>query len=102
MFLEAGKLILPPTVLLSLLEIKEIIVDKKGFAGAILRDLSKAFGSITHELLLAKLKAFGLSKQALLIILNNLNNRKQRVKTNNKSSSFLESLNSRSILRVSF
>ena len=100
MFLEAGKLILPPTVLLSLLEIKEIIVDKKG--GAILRDLSKAFGSITHELLLAKLKAFGLSKQALLIILNNLNNRKQRVKTNNKSSSFLESLNSRSTLRVSF
>ena len=45
---------------------------------------SKIFYTINHELLLAKLNPYGLSKQTLLIIFSYLNNRKQRVKINNK------------------
>ena len=51
-------------------------------------DLNKGFDTINHELLLAKFNAYGLSKQALLIIFRYLNNRKQRVKINNKLSSW--------------
>ena len=43
-------------------------MDNIGFAGGILRDLSKAFGKINHPLLSAKLHAYGLIKQALAII----------------------------------
>jgi len=35
-------------------------IDNGGFAGALLMDLSKAFESLNHELLLAKLHAYGL------------------------------------------
>ena len=45
---------------------------------------SKIFYTINHELLRAKLNPYGLSKQTLLIIFSYLNNRKQRVKINNK------------------
>ena len=33
--------------------------DKRGFAGALLMDLSQAFDTINHELLIAKLHAYG-------------------------------------------
>ena len=46
-------------------------------------DLSKAFDTINHELLLAKLHAYGFNKQALLILSSYLSNRKQCVKINN-------------------
>ena len=45
-------------------------------------DLSKAFDTINHKLLLAKLQAHGFSEQALLILSSYLSNRKQRVKIN--------------------
>ena len=40
-----------------------------GYAGAVLMDLSKAFDTINHELLIAKLHAHGFSKEALTLLL---------------------------------
>ena len=51
-------------------------------------DLSKAFDTINRQLLLAKLHAYGFSKQALAIICSYLSNRKQRIKINNVFSSW--------------
>ena len=45
-------------------------LDNKGIAGAILMDLSEAFDTINHELLIAKLGAYGFEESALTIILN--------------------------------
>ena len=43
-------------------------------------DLSKAFDTIPHPLLLAKLKAYGLSDSACALFADCLNGRTQRVK----------------------
>ena len=78
------------TALISMLEKWRNILDNKGYSGAILMDLSKAFDTINHELLLAKLHAYGFSEQALLILSSYLSNRKQRVKINNTFSSWTD------------
>ena len=45
-------------------------------------DLSKAFDTINHELLLAKLRAYGFNKDALKTIHNYLKSRYQRTRIN--------------------
>ena len=55
-------------------------LDKKSNAGAILTDLSKAFDSLSHELLIAKLSAYGFDQESLEFIRSYLNDRKQRTK----------------------
>ena len=55
-------------------------VDNHKVFGAILTDLSKAFDCICHDLLIAKLNAYGLSLPALKLITDYLQNRKQRTK----------------------
>ena len=57
-------------------------LDKGGVIGAVLMDLSKAYDCLPHDLLIAKLEAYGFDLQSLTIILNYLSNRKQRVKIN--------------------
>ena len=76
------------TALISMLEKWELSIDNKGFAGRVLMDLSKAFDTINHPLLLAKLPDYRFSKQALAIICSYLSNRKQRIKINNVFSSW--------------
>ena len=53
-----------------------------GKFGAVMMDLSKAFDTINHELLIAKLKAYGFDDSALHIILDYLSDRWQRTKVN--------------------
>ena len=55
-------------------------IDSNKVIGAILTDLSKAFDCISHDLLIAKLHAYGLSLPALKMIQDYLQNRKQRTK----------------------
>ena len=45
-------------------------------------DLSKAFDTINHELLIAKLHAYVFSKQALKILFSYMSDRWQRTKIN--------------------
>ena len=78
--------------LIALLETLRISLDNKGFGGAILMDLSKAFDTLNHDLLIAKLYAYGFSETALRLIRSYLTNRWQRTKINNSYSSWIELL----------
>ena len=59
---------------------KKAVDNSKAF-GALLTDLSKVFDCICHDLLVAKLHAYGLSLPALKMNQDYLLNRKQRTKT---------------------
>ena len=65
-------------------------IDNGKMFGALLTDLWKAFDCIDHELLIAKLNAYGFSLTALKLVLSYLSNRKQRTKINSSYSSWLE------------
>ena len=56
---------------------KKAVDSNKAF-GALITDLSKEFDCICHDLLVAKLHAYGLSLPALKMIQDYLLNRKQR------------------------
>ena len=56
---------------------KPAIGYKKMFS-TLLTDLSKAFDCLFHDLLVAKLNAYGFSIAALRLVENYLSNRKQR------------------------
>ena len=58
------------------------------FADGILMDVDKAFDTVKHQLLLAKLHGYGFSKQASAIIFSHLSNWNQRIKINNVFSSW--------------
>ena len=61
-------------------------LDKRMTAGALLTDLSKAFDCLNHELLIAKLEAYGFDDASLCYICSYLSERKQRTKVNNSFS----------------
>ena len=62
-------------------------LDMMGIVGTILMDLSKAYDCIPHDLLLAKLEAYGFNRKALRLIYSYLSNRIQRVKIGSTYSS---------------
>ena len=64
----------------------ERAIDKGEYVSELFMDLSKAFGTINHDLMIAKLRAYGFSKEALKFIQSYLKNRKQSVQINNKFS----------------
>ena len=74
--------------LLSLIERWKNTLDQNGYGGAILMDLSKAFDTINHDLLIAKLGAYGFDTASLKLIRSYLTNRFQRTKVNKSSSSW--------------
>ena len=69
---------------------KKNLDGKGGFAGAILMDLSKAFDTINHELLIAKLEAYGFEDSALETMYSYLSDRWQRTKVNCSFSTWKE------------
>ena len=70
---------------------KSPVYNKINF-GAFLTDLSKAFDCLHHDLLLAKLNAYGFSLPTLRLVQSYLSNRKQRTKINSEFSSWEEIL----------
>ena len=65
------------------------VLDKGGIGGALLTDLSKAFDCIQHDLLIAKLHAYGFNMKSLKLLNNYLYNRKQRTKINSTFSEWV-------------
>ena len=57
--------------------------DSCGAFGTLMTDLSKAFDCLHHELLIAKLDAYGFDKKSVKLIQQHLSNRKQRFKVGN-------------------
>ena len=76
--------------LIVMVELWKKALDNKGVAGAIITDLSKAFDCLNHDLLIAKMAAYGFDKNALLFIQNYLRERKQRTKVNGSFSLWAE------------
>ena len=68
------------TALLKIVEDWKKALDENKFVAAILMNLSKAFDCLPHELLLDKLKTYGVTGKALKLLENYLTNRKQCVK----------------------
>ena len=74
--------------LIIMLERWKKALDNRKIAGALLTDLSKAFDCLNHELLIAKLEAYGFHHSALTYIFSYLSDRKQHTKFNNFLSSW--------------
>ena len=79
--------------LIVMLEKWRATLDKKGFSGVLLTDLSKAFDSLSHDLLLAKRDACGFDYNSIKLIHDFLVNRHQIVRINSKYSSWSEIVN---------
>ena len=61
------------------------VLEKRGFAGILLTDLSEAFDCIDQKLLIAKFHAYGFNIKSLELIHSYLHDRIQRVKISSSS-----------------
>ena len=75
---------------ISLAQVIDIIsaYDKKYVTVLVLLDFSKAFDTITHDLICAKLKFYGFCETSILLMKSYLLNRKQKIKCNNNFSPY--------------
>ena len=78
--------------LLAMLEKWKNAVDKRKVFGALLTGFSKAFDCLYHELIIAKLNAYGFNLPALKLMHSYLSYRKQHIKVNHAYSSWDEIL----------
>ena len=78
--------------LLVMIEKWKNALDNGGISGALLTDLTKAFDCLKHDLLIAKLAAYGLDNKSLRFIYSYLSGRKQRTKINNAYSPYSDIL----------
>ena len=74
--------------LLTMIETWKNIIDKNGTVAAVFMDLSKAFDTLNHNLLIAKLGAYGFTNDALKFMKSYLSDRYQRVRVNNSYSTW--------------
>ena len=74
------------TTLLCLLEDWRSALDKHEYVAAILMDSSKAFDYLPHNLLLAKLQAYGVSRDAVKLIESYLSDRRQQIRMGSNTS----------------
>ena len=75
-------------MILRLIEKLKGKLSKGFFAGEVFMDLSKAFDCIPHDLLIAKLNAYGFDRKSLVFFYSYLKQRKQCVNVNNMQSAF--------------
>ena len=61
--------------IITLLEKWKTALDEKGYGDATLMDLSKAFDTLNHELLIAKLNDYGFSHDSLRLLYSYRSNR---------------------------
>ena len=80
----------PQHALLTLIEYWKKSLDISEYSGVVFMDLSKAFDTINHDLLIAKLNAYGFDKTALKLLKSYLSNRWHRTKINTSFSSWRE------------
>ena len=76
--------------LLSMIEKWRKSLDEGRVFGTLLTDLSKAFNCLPHELLIAKLRAYGVDIPSLKLLHSYLTKRKQRMTLNGAYSSWSE------------
>ena len=76
--------------LFSLIEKWKKSLNDKGFVVAVLMDMSKAFDTLNHELLIVKLHPHGFKRDSLKLVNDYLSNRWQRAKVNKNFSSWAE------------
>ena len=76
----------PQSCLVAKIEKFKKSLDQGGEYAALLTDLSKAFDCLPHDLIIAKLHAYGFDKASLRLMHSYLTDRYQRVKINNSYS----------------
>lgn len=76
------------TAILSLTEEWKKELDNHKVIGLVAMDLSKAFDTLPHDLIVQKLKRYGADHKTMTLIADYLSNRRQRVKLGNNYSSW--------------